>query len=551
MAIVGSHTDEDTLREGLYVQQDQDERIADFFEKEYDDDGRLMILTGSAGDGKSALIARGYEKAKEKIPEERVKMDATEARRRDENYSDRLTSFFEKIEPDVQSESGPRSAIAINYGLAIDYFQRKGMADTFDGIWSAIDESQNELFHQSDEHNISVLNLSHRETYVTDPDSLGEGLVYDLIDRFDPTNENSPFAEAYEREKSECPAGDNCPLQYNIRQLTSTSVKRQLARLFAGWSVVTGSYLNPRTIIDNIASLLLPKSQPHDQDHEVCPIGAAIENGTTTAHPEDLIWNATFRTLGTNNRTEASKIDPASHTTFAIDQQALEWATEANGTEEKLPSLPAVEFDGSVERVRTVLRKQYLNSGDGETIIDNPTFKEFAAALTFFNNDQPQKHVRRTQELLSTVQKALGGWTGRQRDDGLVEFIDAKRSASYRYLSDWEQPEFDAEMCAKETESLAVPGRLKLMAKPSSSEESLIPIPISFNIYQLLTQVSEGYTPNATDLNQSHAIRVLHSRLEDFTNKRENVVIEGRSNKTKVIIEDDNLALRISREVSK
>jgi len=551
VAIVGGHTDEDTLREGLYVEQDQDENIADFFDNEYDDDGRLLILTGSAGDGKSALLARGYERASGNIPEERVKMDATEARRRDENYSDRLTSFFDTIESDIQSESGPRSAIAINYGLAIDYFQRKGMADRFDEIWDAIDESQNKLFYESDEHNISVLNLSHRETYETAPESLGEGLVYDLIDRFDPTNNDSPFAKAYEREKSECPAGNDCPLQYNIRQLMTSSVKRQLARLFAGWSVVTGSYLNPRTIIDNIASLLLPKSQPHDPDRDICPIGAAIENNNTTAHPGDLIWNATFRTLGTNNRSEASKIDPASHTTFAIDQQALEWATGTNGTEEELPSLPAVEFDESAERVRTVLRKQYLTNDDGKTIVDKPTFQEFTAALTYFNNGRPQEHVSQTQELLSTVQKALGGWTGRQRGDGLVEFIDAKRSASYRYLSDWEQPEFDADKCAEETESLAVPGRLKLMAEPSSNEESLIPIPISFNIYQLLTQVSEGYTPNATDLNQSHAIRVLHSRLEDFTNKREKVVIEGRSNETKVTIEDDNLALRISREGSK
>lgn len=547
VAIVGSHTDDNSLREGLYVEQDEDRHISNFFDKEYAEDGRLLILTGSAGDGKSALLARGFDQAGGRIPEDRVKMDATEARRKDENYSDRLSSYFERIQPDIRSESGPRSAIAINYGLAIDYFQRKNGQAEFGEIWDAMQESRTEAFHRSDKHNISVLNLSHRQTYETAPDSLGEGLVRDLIDRFDPTNEDSPFAEAYEREKAECPAGDDCILQYNVRQLTTATAKEQLARLFAGWSIVTGSYLNPRTIIDNIASLLIPDSRPHDVDHEVCPIGAAIDDESLTPGADDLIWNATFETLGTNDRSEASKIDPASHTTFSVDLRALEWGT-GSGITSELPSLPALEFEETVDRARTLLRKQYIKDQDGETILDEQTFEEFAAALTFFNNDQPPQHRNRTQDLLSTVQKALGGWTGRQRDDGLVEFIDAKRSASYRYLSDWEQPGFNADQCETETKSLSVPGRLKLMAEPSKNEESLIPIPISFNIYQLLTQVSEGYTPNATDLNQSHAIRVLHSRLEDFTNKRQRVVIEGRSNETEVTIEDDNLGLRVSRE---
>lgn len=548
VAIVGSHTDDDPLRNGLYIEQKEDEDVIEFFQNSDQEDGELLILTGSAGDGKSALLARGYEQADSGIPDQRVNMDATEARRKNDDYSDRLTAFFDQIIDDVTAGSGPRSAIAMNYGLAVDFFERKNTPERFQPIWEEMQASQATLTHRSTSPNITVINLSHRSTYETNPNALGDGLVHALIDRFDPTHDESPLSEAYENERSNCPSGDDCPLQYNIRQLTDSNVKRQLARLFAGWSIATGSYLNPRTIIDNIASLLLPTGLQELPKNDICPVGAAVENDDFICEADDLIWNAVFSTLNCNDEPTASKIDPASHTTFEIDQQALKWRTATEEVDGRLPSLPVVSFDGAVERVRTLLRKQYLTEDEGETILDENTFTEFAAALTFFKEDCPPELREGAQQMLQTTEDALGGWTGRQRDDGLVEFVDAKRSTDYRYLSDWEEPSFDAGESETQTKSMAVPGRIKLMAHPPAGMKSHIPIPISFEMYNLMTKVSEGYTPNATDLDQSHAIRVLHSRLEDFTNKRQQVTIENRIANNKIRIEDGDLGMRVSSE---
>jgi|GEM_PF-2528480 len=548
VAIVGGHSDDNALRNDLYVEQEEDEEVTGFFENADIEDGRLLVLTGSAGDGKSALLARGYDQSEEAIPPKRVNMDATEARRRDGDYSDRLSSFFEEIYGDMADEEGPRSAIAINYGLAVDYFERQDSPQRYRSIWEVMQESQTERIHNSEHHNITVINLSHRQTYETDPDTLGSGLVRDLIDRFDPSNEDSPFQAAFEHETAECPAGDNCTLQYNIRQLTNSSIKEQLARLFAGWSIVTGSYLNPRTIIDNIASLLLPTNLQDLPEAEVCPVGQAIDEGTFEPTAEDLIWNATFKRLGTDQQSGADQIDPASHTTFAVDQKALQWGTNPDELNADLALPSNVVFSDQVARVRTRLRREYLTQQDGQTILDERTFKDFAAALAFFNQDRSSKYRERAQRMLTTAEQALGGWTGRQRDDGLVEFVDGKRSTTYRYLSEWVEPQFDPHKSEVKTQELTVPGRIKLMAKTPSGTDDLIPVPISFEMYRLMTQISEGYTPNATDLNQSHAIRVLHSRLEDFTKKNDRIVIESRSTETTIEIEDADLGLRISSE---
>lgn len=550
VAIVGGHSDkiDSSLQDKLYVPQPQDDEVDSFFATEYQKDGKLLVLTGSAGDGKTALLTRGYKKHNGDLSKKRVNLDATEARSRDGDYVDRLSDFFDSVVGDIKSGSGPRSAIAINFGLAVDYFERRDTPDKHRIIWKAMQkQSDPTTSDNAGPDNIKVINLSYRPTYDTHPDQLGDGLVRDLIDRFDPTNAPSPFKQAYEREKNRCPAGDDCILLYNIRQLSQSKVKNQLARLMAGWSISTGAYLNPRTIIDNIASILLPpeiRDLPHD---DICPVGSAISEGSLQPSHESLIWNSTFSTLNTSKNTNISQLDPASYTSFETDQRALRWASDDQQLTDKMSTLPNVEFnkDTTAGRIRTYLRKEYLEEKGGQTIIDESMSEEFNAAHALLSSNHESEPIQtKTSDLFSTTRQALSNWTGQLRDDDLVEFVDGKRSTEYRYLSDGEDPEFDVSLSKNRTQSLSVPGKIKLVANHGNNNN--IPVPISFETYKLMTRISQGYTPNATDLDQSHAIRMINSRLDDFTNKQEQVIIERRAGNQRIAVrtnEFDQIAI--------
>ncbi|WP_178918095.1 DNA phosphorothioation-dependent restriction protein DptF [Natronomonas gomsonensis] len=548
VAIVGGHTDDDPLRNQLYIEQEEDEHVSSFFKEADTEDGQLLILTGSAGDGKSALLARGFEHTDE-LPQERVNMDATESRRRDGDYADRLTSFFDDVVGDVETGAGQRSALAINYGLAVDYFERRDTPEEFQPVWEALKTSQSVPIHNSGASNITVINLSHRRTYRTHPDHLGEGLVRDLLDRFDPTNEESPFTDAFEHEMERCPAGDECLLQYNIRQLTQTAVKDQIARLLAGWSVTTGSYLNPRTIIDNIASLLLPTGLHDLPGHESCPVGAAIADGHLEATESDIVWNSLFESIQSHQDASVSSLDPASYTSFSTDQKALSWGADKSELDGQLSEIPAIEFKSTTKKVRTLLRKQYMTLEAGDTVLDDPPFDQFVAGITYFGQEEDHPDlIEDVKTLLNTTKTALSSWTGRQRDDDLVEFVDGYRSPDYRFLSQWNEPNIDTDKSGKESRSLVVPGRIKLIAEPPPEMDSPVPIPLSFQTYRLMTQIRDGYTPNATDLNRSHAIRMLHSRLDDFTEKRQSVTIENRTGSRSITVKEGDLGITVESE---
>jgi hypothetical protein len=80
-AIVGGHIDRNELRQGLYITTDEDSLVNSFFVDDYADDGKLLIITGSAGDGKSALLSRAFLKAQNQgissLTEDQIHMDAT------------------------------------------------------------------------------------------------------------------------------------------------------------------------------------------------------------------------------------------------------------------------------------------------------------------------------------------------------------------------------------------------------------------------------------------------------------------------------------------
>lgn len=552
VAIVGSRQDEDEVRNGLYVSQPQDEAVQEFISTEHDD-GRLLVITGSAGDGKSALLERATRMADgEVIPDKRVNMDATSAVQADEDYDERLIGFFDRIIDDVINKSGPRSAVAINYGLAVDFFRLRehGDPDTgaFSDIWEAIKQSE-QPDYQTDS-NIEVINLSNRRTYKTNPEQIGGGLLREIVNRFDPTYDKSPFTRAFEYEEEHCPAGERCPLHYNVKQLTKEETKDRLAEYFASWSIVKGAYLNPRMIIDRIARTLLPTGVRELPDHDVCPVGAAVDQGTYSVTVDDLLWNAAFAALSTTDE-EASFVDPASRTGFKLDQEILSWNASQQELDDALGE-SGFSFGDSRKKIRTVLRKRYLTGHSTSFLATNEAFNEYVGALTYYGPQESKMTADLRDSVKSfnaIIEEALENWTGRETKGNLVEFRDTRRSTDYQFLSERTPPNVQTGPSQDASRTISLPGRIKLKVAPKHEVGNTIPIPLSFPLYKLMRLISDGYVPNSADMNQSHSIQMLQTKISALTQKESFVKIQNISADRSVTLDhDEDLGITVTSE---
>ncbi|WP_255198511.1 DNA phosphorothioation-dependent restriction protein DptF [Halorarius litoreus] len=548
-SIVGSHLDRNQLRKELYVRTQEDELVEKFFVENYHADGKLLILTGSAGDGKSALLSRAYEEASDAginaLTPDCMHMDATASTKKHETYVEELSSFLDSVIGD-QRQGGPRKGLAINLGLAIDFFDRQGKDTDYPDIWDAIDKVRARPRVETDD--ILAINLSHRQTYETAPDRLGSGLLQEIVERFDATDPESPFYDAYQHELSDCPSSEKCPLRYNIEQFADEETRSRVVELIAASSILHNSYLNPREILHQVSSILLPQSlQEYDHPDAICPIGRAV-NYNAKIDSQGLIWNALFTQIGGDGDAENSYLDPAALAGLETDQLVLNWTADSSNLELQVGDTHTIKWDGSSDQIRTALRMRYLKDGQGEEPLSQWSwFREFAGALAFLQHEDlteaDQQLRTHTQNLFGTVKKALRGWTGSTRQSNQIEFVDGVRSTDYRFLSEWNDPTIDPKQSSERTRSESLPGQLWLVLEPQQMQanQNQIPVPIRFGLYLLMKRIIRGYSPNSRDLEQSEGIRLIHSRLSEFTQKDQIVSVIDKSGDELVHLERGEL----------
>ena len=76
------------------------------------------------------------------------------------------------------------------------------------------------------------------------------------------------------------------------------------------------------------------------------------------------------------------------------------------------------------------------------------------------------------------------------------------------------------------------------MLRPEGTDVD-IPVPITFELYILMNRIGRGYSPNARDLERSEGIRLIHSRLSEFTNKQETVRVMDKVGTELLRLEED------------
>jgi DNA phosphorothioation-dependent restriction protein DptF len=547
--IVGGHIDRNNLRQGLYVSTEEDKLVKSFFVDDYTEDGDLLIITGSAGDGKSALLSRAFRLAQEKgidsLTEADIHMDATASTQKTKTYDETLSEFFDTAIQRINAGEGPRSGVAINLGLAIDFFERKGKKKEYHEIWDAIEGAKPQRINKQGA--IKVLNLSHRQLFRTHPEHFGEGLLREIVDKFDGSNPKSPFYDAFQFEKEECSSGEDCPLCYNMERFTDKKVRANITRLLAAKSLIENSYLNPRRILDYLASILLPPTlESIAEEDSICPIGHSVEAGGRVI-PKMIIWNSVFQIIDNHEGERSGKLDPSAQSEKEIDLKILKWAANpstVNRLLEKHPSIINFSIQG---KIQTAIRKQYLEGKHREhirTAIEWSWFVDFLGAYTYLNRDtsvdldhQVENDLKKyAVNMNQTLTGALKGWSGKHTEGNYIEFVDGIKTTDYRFLAQWSNPSPNRGKSRERTKRETTPGQLWFVLEPEQASTE-VPIPISFELYVLMKRISMGYNPNVRDLERSEGIRLIHSRLSEFTDKQNSVRIVDKNGEELLSVE--------------
>ena len=233
----------------------------------------LILLCGSAGDGKSHLLSFLKNNDDEKLLEnyKRVHNDATESINPKKTSLDSLNEILsdfsdEKLEND---EENCNAIVAINLGV-LSNFIKSEYGKKFEKLKEYVAEKKI-LTEQIDDRTYNPdsyfqhISFSDYHMYkltkgVVDPDYILKifGKVFD-------EDERNEFRKSYDDKCCNCDRKKECPVKHNYEYLMNFSVRESIANILIKTTIVDKTVLTTRDLFDYIYNIIVPQDFDFDK----------------------------------------------------------------------------------------------------------------------------------------------------------------------------------------------------------------------------------------------------------------------------------------------
>lgn len=504
------------LQTRTYVKTGLEARLLDHVRAERP---HLLLLTGSAGGGKSALIERLRATAAGDF--ESIVEDATHADTPTSGHTALFAALFQPFRDGSPAPEGQTRLVAANIGLLIALFDDlRRQPGPYDYA-----QLEHHIFWQlglSDDRphpvgwRLTIVNLDDRPT--TGPG----GLFREMLRTFDPQRPDGVLGGA--QRCATCAVTAWCPVLANAR-IASTQAVESLDALAAGASLERGRQYPPRALWD-LAARLVTGGDSFDAYEDPCDaVAEASATGDREFVAQRLLPTVLFSTKGEVGH-RISLLDPSLKPTegahqfltaaairpeLAADEiRRLEGPGGAYGT----GAAHVAELDvGTHVAARAGLAAQYLWSADAWPIHDEDSHA-FAATLDEYTAfPQGRQDFPALNALRDTVEKAIAQLFGELVGDSVayvpVEAYDPRDSSLIFARVDLSHDAESFRIPENERFSRNREGANLVGFKPLEITVNIagVRVPLTLPAYRLLRKAAHRAAPAAPEAERFHPLR--------------------------------------------
>jgi hypothetical protein len=488
---------------------------------------RLLVLTGSAGSGKSATInhlieletTTGAGRVGERLA------DATHSDSPDQEQGRRLAEFFRPFADGADLPDDPCRLVALNTGMALSFFHDLPGLDGTPALTGLEELLRRRLGLPSPragagspwlEDAVLVVNLDLRPTAGAPGD-----LFEEILERLDPARPDGVFAGA--ARCGHCNVQDWCWPMANARALSSTSGRHAINGAAGRVALARGRQLAPRALWDAAAELALAglpcaAADPCDEIADVARRGAHEEllRGLACSAALDgpaqgsLLW-------------ELSGFDP----TFAAGDQAHALISDAGLAPEHDAAELLRRLDGehpAVARAASYLRRGRMpDDGDrywgrmlaraawlgGELDADVGLDPDFGQALEAqaagrgLEDDAMERAFQQVQDGLAAVFGLVSGVEHYYPTSTPAPGASADLLVKADLLDGYLEPAPDPAIRTNPPGAETVRYRPLALALRVAGQE----VTVDYPLWQLLRRAALGAPPNVVDLERFLSLR--------------------------------------------
>ena len=419
----------DNFKKYMHVSRRVEEDLIEILRK-IEDSGRksLILLCGSAGDGKSHLLS--YLKNDLRLLDNYVVYnDATESSAPSKTAIETLNDALQGFSDENLDQPGENFILAINLGV-LSNFVESTYGDSFKLLHEYVINSNiltNQLNEKGYEETSAFQHVSFSDYHMYSLTTHGVKPEYleQILEKVFSIDLENQFYNVYYNNCKACPLSKKCPVKHNFEFLANKKSRNYVAKALVEVTIKDKEILTTREILNYIYDIVVAQSfnykkMAQSSTDEVSFLKEYISDITPS-----LMYEYTDKSVLLN---QLQKYDPLLVRSEQADEDAISYYVSSDISREVISVVGKEAYSevlcqpAAIEKINNDkgLKAQLFNILErvkkikDNTISDN-IYTSFLSTLYFFNTGTEKKYV----ELYDLVEDAIIQWCGNEDQDNI------------------------------------------------------------------------------------------------------------------------------------
>lgn len=472
----------------------------------------LVLLCGSAGDGKSHLLSYLKNSDTENLLENYIiHNDATESNAPEKTAIDTLCEVLSGFKDNNLDSPGKNIILAINLGVLSNFIESQ-YGEDFKSLKqyvfnaNILSSKVNERGYDPNSY-FQHISFSDYHMFLLEKDGINPEYINALFEKIVLQNESNPFYASYKEDCSSCPLSSKCPIKKNYEFFMDEKVRRYIAMLLVNVIVREKEILTTRELLNYVFDILVA------QDFDFARFQKSSVNVSKFLKEylgcimPTILFDCDDVTSIMN---KTHKYDPLLDRDEAADDLAIEYyvADDVSNTIKKLlVDSPYVDIFNDKSIIGIINTDRALKSK-----LFNVLVRTKAITMGMVSGDSFQKYVRdlfsynagkvsKLSNLYSDVEDAVTNWCGNESEGNICIDDQHKEFALYENIK------FEAflDNIPHETSEDRLNRFLPyIIVEFQDASGQSIRLDVDYSLYELIGKLKKGYVQTAEDRN-NHA----------------------------------------------
>jgi len=462
------------------------------------DKSKLILISGNVGDGKSHMMSRLHKKFPEDMAKIRLRNDATESNRTDRSWIDELNEFFAPFNDENLNLPKKKTVriVAINLGVLSSFldntnnFSQLSAFVIQNGIIDSISFNNDYLFDSP----FQFINLADYSLFTLAENGSSSQLIFELLSKITNKNENNPFYQAFLSYYANHPNQNECAMRQNYLELGKKEVQAGLIDLIMYAVVSHKLIISVRDLLNFIYDIIVPYDLQNITGEKIKTL-----KSQTNLRPQDFIYNKLFESNGRSDLLSSlTKLDPNKFRSKYLDSLIFRLSSAEHPLEifdqHGLTSVNTWLAPRKNEvLIKTFIRALYLNKIECFEL-ELSSYQMFSRYLYFYHTNDKKALRPLYKELI----KAIYCWNGNSKKPEQINVSIGQHQLKYNITQNIPlEPSIKALSNATISDEIHEFGNVIDIGMKTGGSE--VGFSLDVNLYSLLKNVIDGYSPNKLD----------------------------------------------------